>query len=620
MKFIPPELATLVDRPPGESGWTHEIKFDGYRIQAIVEGRQATLWSRRGLDWSARFPEIAAEACKLSDCQIDGEVVAITQAGLSDFSALQEALSTGRTGGLVYFVFDLLAEPGTEWRRWPLAERKVRLAALLGERKESRIRLVDHFETAGTAVLESACRLSLEGVVSKKLDAPYLSGRSSAWLKSKCRGREEFVVGGYAIGKNGQLGALLAGLPGRRGLRYVGKVGTGYSQATGADLLRRLKALAATATPFVGAQPDRLREVRWARPQLVAEVEYTGYTADGLLRHAVFKGLREDKGANEVGKDRPEAAKPARARIAPRAKTAAARTASSTASRRAATADVVTLTHPDKLLWPDDGITKRDLADYFARIGDKLFSFIVDRPLSLVRTPDGIKGQRFFQRHAMAGMSALIDTVKVRESAEPYLVVRRQEALAALAQIAAVELHPWGATIGDIERPDLLVFDLDPAPGVTFTAMVKTALEIRERLAEFDLAAYPKLSGGKGFHVVVPVKPKATWKQAKAFARALVEEMEKDSPERYTTTLRKDARKGRIFLDYLRNDKTSTAIAPWSPRARDGAPIALPIDWKRLEGKRTLPVYTIKTVAKALKDHDPWKRFDADRQPIPTLD
>lgn len=280
----------------------------------------------------------------------------------------------------------------------------------------------------------------------------------------------------------------------------------------------------------------------------------------------------------------------------------------------------VKLTHPDKLLWPKDGISKHDLAEYFAVVSDRLFPFLDNRPLSLVRTPDGVKGERFYQRHAMKGMSKLIETAKLPGFDEPYLVIRRPEALMAFAQIAATELHPWGATVKDIERPDFLVFDLDPSPSVTFTAMLKAAQEIRERLKRYDMAAYPKLSGGKGFHVVVPLKPKADWHQAKAFARTLVEAMEADSPKLYTTMARKTKRRGRVFLDYLRNDKTSTAVAAWSPRARDGAPIAVPIDWQMLEGKRTLPVYTIKSVAKALKDADPWKRFDADRVPVPTLD
>ncbi len=279
----------------------------------------------------------------------------------------------------------------------------------------------------------------------------------------------------------------------------------------------------------------------------------------------------------------------------------------------------IRLTHPEKLLWPKDGVSKRDLAEYFAKVSDRLFPFLNDRPLSLVRTPDGVKRELFYQRHAMKGMSKLIETAKLPGFDEPYLVIRNPEALMAFAQIAATELHPWGATVKDIERPDFLVFDLDPSPSVTFTTMLKAAKEIRERLKAHDMAAYVKLSGGKGFHVVVPVKPKADWHQAKAFARGLVEEMEADSPKLYTTQARKTKRRGRVFLDYLRNDKTATAVAAWSPRARDGAPIAVPINWQLLEGRRTLPVYTIKTVAKALKDADPWRRFDADRAPIPEV-
>jgi bifunctional non-homologous end joining protein LigD len=575
--FVPPQLATLRDEPPEGDGWVHEIKFDGYRIQFRIAGGEATAFSRRGLDWTGKFPELAKAMASLPDAVIDGEVVALGPNGETDFSRLQEALSREDSAGLVYYAFDLLFLEGQDLRQEPLVDRKARLEKLLAKPPRN-VRYVEHFETRGSAVLKSACRLSLEGIVSKDAAAAYRSGRSDLWIKTKCSGREEFVIGGYYKDKNDRgIGALLLGSYDGDTFRYRGPAGTGFNAATTKMVLDKLKPLHRDSSPFVGMQPPRRSATRWVEPKLVAEIQYRGWTADGVLRHSSFKGLRDDKEAAEVKQDdrdveRSRESKP---------KKAAAKKRDS----------AVTITHPDKVLWPDVGVTKGDLADYYDKVADLMMRFIADRPISIVRAPDGIKGQRFFQRHASPGMSALIHGFKARGEAKPYLYIDRPEGLQALAQMGVLEIHPWGATRHHIDKPDILIFDLDPGPDVTFADLKRAAKEIRERLVKLKLGAFLKLTGGKGLHVVVPLEAKAQWPEAKAFAKALVDQMAGDSPDRYVATMSKKLRQGKIFLDYLRNDLTSTAVTAWSPRARDGAPIAVPVAWSAIERRGEMPVY-----------------------------
>lgn len=593
--FIAPQLATLSAHPPGDGEWIHEVKFDGYRTQVHVRGGEAICYSRKGLNWTHRFPEIAEDCAGLPDCILDGEVVALNAKGETDFSALQAALSDERTDKLIYYVFDLLAVEDEDLREQPQIERKARLEELLKDAPD-RIRYVTHFDKAGEAVLKSACRMAFEGVVSKKADAAYSSGRNSSWLKTKCRGREEFVVGGYWPGSSGKgVGAVLVGLPNGKSFAYKGRVGSGYNQAVTAELLKKFKPLKIKDSPFEGKQPASLKGLIWLKPQLVAEVEYAGWTAEGILRQASFKGLRDDKNAREVGQDR------------------------AAEVQSGASASSVKLTNPDKKLWPEDTVTKADLANYFAAVADDMLRFIARRPISILRIPDGIHAQQIFQRHRMRGMSALIEDVDLsneKKERQPYLMVNSAEGLQALAQLGTAEIHGWGATADDIERPDNIVIDLDPDPDVAFADLKRATLEVREHFENLGFAPYLKLTGGKGLHVVVPLKPAADWEAVKSFAKQFVDAIAADDPDRFVTVATKAKRKGKIFLDYLRNGRGATAIMPWSPRARPGATIAVPVAWSLLEKARKMPTFGIKSLAAARKASDPWKNFDRDRKPL----
>jgi bifunctional non-homologous end joining protein LigD len=613
--FVPPQLCRVAERPPSGPGWAHEIKFDGYRMQLRVEGGRATLKTRKGLDWRDKFRAIVEAAETLPDVLIDGEVVALDANGIPDFSALQAALSEQKTDALVFFAFDLLHAGGVDLRGAALDERKERLAKLLrGKRGGSRLRYVEHFEADGAAVLESACRAGLEGIVSKRLDAPYASGRGDAWTKAKCRPGREVVIGGWSTTK-GRFRSLLAGVHRGDHLVYIGRVGTGFDAAKVKDLEPRLEALATDKSPFGGANaPRREPGVHWVEPELVAEIEFAGWTADGNVRQAAFKGLRLDKPAEEVEAETP----------APAAAPVTAPKAGKPAPARGRIVVMgVTISHPDKALWPDGGdgkpVTKLDLANYFAEMADRIMPHIAGRPCSIIRAPDGITGQSFFQRHAGSGLSKLLNTVTVSGDRQPYLQIDRAEGLIAVAQMGGLELHPWNCAPGRPDIPGRLVFDLDPAPDVRFDTVVDAANEIRERIEKLGLAAFCKTTGGKGLHVVVPLKPPKSggpdWDAAKAFARAVCAQMEKDSPRRYLLNMAKKERGGRIFLDYLRNDRMSTAVALLSPRGRPGATVSMPLPWPQVRKGLDPYAFTMRT-APALAKKDAWPEYDDAARPL----
>ncbi|HEY3950279.1 DNA ligase D [Phenylobacterium sp.] len=626
--FVPPQLAKSVDRPPQGAGWGHEIKFDGYRLQLRVEGGRASLKTRAGLDWTTRFPEIGRDGEALPDCLVDGEACALDAHGAPDFPALQAALSDGKTAELIFFAFDLLFAEGQDLRNLPLSDRKARLKALIEaapKRVQKRLRYVEHFETGGDAVLQSACRMHLEGVVSKELGAPYRSDRTGSWLKSKCRGGHEVVIGGWT-GEAGQLRALLVGVHRAGKLVYVGKVGTGFGAETVRRVLPRLRKAETGESPFSGpGAPRKAANLHWAKPDLVAEIEFAGFTGSGMVRQGAFKALREDKPADQVEAEKPgPAAKTALAEPAPRAKAAPPK-----AKPGPAVVMGVTLSHPDKALWPEAGhdgepVTKLDLAQYLETVGPWMMTHIKGRPCSVIRTPDGIGGERFFQRHLGRGASALLTEVKVFGDHKPYLQVDRLEALAALAQQGAVEYHPWNCQPGQPEVPGRLVFDLDPDEDIAFDRVIEAAKTVKERLEALGLAAFCKTTGGKGLHVVTPLTGgpktgkggKMDWKTAKTFAQDVCLAIAADEPDRYVVNMAKAKRVGRIFLDYLRNDRMATAVAPLSPRARPGATVSFPLTWGQVKKGLDPKAYTIRTAPALLKTTKAWADYCDAEQPL----
>ncbi len=624
--FIAPQLAASVERPPPGSGWAHEIKFDGYRLQLRVEDRKARLLTRKGLDWTARFAAIAYAGSALPDGIYDGEACALNASGAPDFPALQAALADGETDDLVYFVFDALFAGGEDLRALPLTDRKARLKALadaLSKSAAQRIRYVDHFTTAGQAVLDSACRMDLEGIISKRLDAAYRSGRTDAWVKSKCRAGHEVVIGGWS-GDGAQVRSLLVGVEREGHLVYLGRVGTGFGRDTVERLIPKLKAVEAEASPFSGENaPRKEAGLHWTRPELVAEIQYGGWTQAGILRQASFKGLREDKPAEEVRAMEPEPVQSAKLKQpTPKAAKGPAKTAGKTAPGDAVVMGVA-ISNPDKAIWPDDGdgrpITKLELARYYEAVGEWMMPHLKGRPCSIIRAPDGIEKELFFQRHGMKGTSNLLELVTVSGDRKPYLEIDRIEGLAAVAQVAAAELHPWNCEPFKPATPGRLVFDLDPAPDVGFDAVIEAAREIRDRLDDLGLVSFCKTTGGKGLHVVTPLAPEddLEWPEAKAFAQAVCRQLADEQPDRYVLNMSKSQRNGRIFLDYLRNDRMSTAVAPLSPRARPGAPVSFPLTWSQVKKGMVDPKrYTLRTAPALLAETTAWRDYDQSARPL----
>jgi len=602
-RFIDPQLCTLAARAPSGEGWIHEVKYDGYRMQLRVENGAARVFTRKGLDWSERLATVREAAAHLPDCIIDGELVVLDSQGASDFSSLQATLTAGVKKPLIFFAFDLLFLEGTDLRAAPLHERKAELSRILTAGKAaSTLRYADDFSVRGEDMLEAACRMSLEGVVSKRRDGPYRSGRSQSWVKAKCRAGQEVVIAGWS-NEAGRFRSLLVGVQRDGALVDAGRVGTGFGGKVGADLLKKLKSLERRHSPLAESPRARGDEtLHWVRPDLVAEIAFAGWTGSGSVRQAAFKGLREDRAPKEVEVERMAAA-------------------SITKGKRVLG---IAISHAEKVYWPNAGdgdpVTKGELADYLAVMGASMLPHVKGRPCSLVRAPDGITGEQFFQRHAMAGTSKSLTLVKIRGDKQPYVQFDTVEAIVAAGQSGALEFHPWNCLPGAPEEPGRLVFDLDPGPGVEFAEVVRAAREVKVRLEERGLAAFCKTTGGKGLHVVTPLAArrgrKATWAEAKDFARDLCAEMAADAPSRYVINMAKRLRTGRIFLDYLRNDRTATAVAAFSPRAREGATVSMPLRWSQVTSRLDPARFTIRTAQKLHRD-DAWAGYDTSGAPLP---
>lgn len=614
-RTLTPQLATEVATPPQSDQWLHEIKYDGYRILCRVHKGKAELLSRNGKDWTARFAPIAAaiEQLGIDESWLDGEVVVWERDGVTSFQSLQRYLRGEAQGQLTYCLFDLLYLNGEELSGQALLQRKRALAALLksARRRTRLLRYSDHVQGAADSFIAKACGLGLEGIVSKRGDLPYRAGRSRDWVKIKCRRQQEFVIGGFTLpaGSRTGIGALLLGVYDADGiLHYSGRVGTGFTQQRLAALRKLLEARLIARAPFAASATLRGVEARWVRPELVAEVRFSEWTADGLVRQAAFLGLREDKTAGEV---RRESAAPLTASLRARRQRGGGATAQPGPNENLRG---LRLTHPDKILYPEQGTTKRDLAAYYDAVADWIMPHLRGRPLSLLRCPEGRQRTCFYQKHAIQGLSAALNRVRLREKdgVAEYLSAETPAAVIALVQAGVLELHTWGARADRIETPDRIIFDLDPDPSVAWSAVMSAARAVRDRLADFDLPALVKTTGGKGLHVVVPLLRRYDWPQIQSFARAFAEEMARTNDDQFTARMAKAARQGKIFIDWLRNTRGATAVAAYSTRARPAATISVPLRWEELTPRLRAAQFTIRSVPVRLSRlrADPWSDYE----------
>ena len=593
-KSISPQLAKLEKLAPLGEEWSHEIKLDGYRVMTRIEGKRVRLLTRSGLDWTERFETVRAAISKLGlkNTILDGEIVVFNTDGKSDFQALQNALSENRHADLRYCIFDLLFLNGNNLTEWPLDKRRLHLKPLLkGSNKI--LRYSDSIVGEGRDFFKEACRLGLEGVISKKIDSPYSPGRGHTWIKSKCENRQEFVIGGYtdSTRPGDAFASLLLGVQETGGLRYVGKTGTGFTASSMASMLKRFRKLAAKSSPFAKAPAGKGNH--WLKPELVAEVNFATWTSSGHLRQASFKGLREDKNAKLVIKEAPEEVK---------------------------------ITHPEKVLFSKAKITKQDLLDYYSAVEKWILPQIAHRPLTIVRCPNGEGKTCFYQRHIGAMKSSFVtETVHGKNAGgtdRNYISIENLNGIRALVQIGTLEFHAWNTTVQDSANPRELIFDLDPGPGVSTKAIYHCAVRLKELLEKLKLKSFVNLSGSKGLHIHVPIAPIYEWEDVKDFSHSIVKMMMEQYPDLYTDNIRKVERQGRIFIDYLRNSLTSTSVVPYSVRNRPDATVAVPISWSELKPGFNPRNFTIKKTIERLRKlkKDPWKGMRALHQRVAILD
>ncbi|MGC1329114.1 DNA ligase D, partial [Pseudomonas sp.] len=598
-----PQLATLVESPPS-GDWRYEIKFDGYRVMARIDAGQVKLFTRNGKDWTAKMPSQAKAlaALGLESAWLDGEMVVANADGVADFQALQNAFDDGSDEAIVYYLFDVPYLNGRDLRQCPLQERRAALAAVLEHNDAPQLRYSEDFDQPVDSLLASACRMDMEGLIGKRMDSLYSGKRSSDWVKLKCKLRQEFVIVGYTEPKGSRsgFGALLLGLHDADSgeLRYAGKVGTGFNTATLASILERLKPLH-TAKPQVANPPPgaQARDVHWLKPQLLAEVAYAQMTRDGVVRHSVFHGLRNDKPAKAIRQETPVKA----------AKTSKA--------SKAASRDTLRLTHPDRVIDASNGATKRDLAEYYAQIAPWIEPHLKDRPVALVRAPEGLAGELFFQKNA--GHLDIPGLVSDEAAGQSVIIINSADALLGAVQMNTLELHTWNATRDTYDKPDRFILDLDPDPALPWKSMLEATQLTLTLLDELGLTAFLKTSGGKGMHIVVPLTRRLGWDAVKDFAHAIVKHLAALLPDRLTAVSGPKNRVGRIFIDYLRNTKGATTACAYSVRAREGLPVSVPIRREELAQLKSANQWNLFNLGERLAENDdPWADYASTRQSI----
>jgi bifunctional non-homologous end joining protein LigD len=635
--WITPQLATLVDHAPEGDDWLHELKYDGYRMLCSIRNGKAGLFTRNGNDWTSKLKRIAAaaETLPVKQAWVDGEVVAVMPDGTINFQVLQNAFDVKSDTNLIYYVFDLLYLDGYDLRRVPLLDRKRALASLVNDQSAGDlIRYSDHIAGKGKIVFEEACRRGMEGMIAKRADAPYVGGRNRNWVKVKCGQRQEFVIGGFTdpSGSRVAFGALLLGVFDDQGqLRYAGRTGTGFSERSLKELHTRLTPLEERTPPFIDPPTGAdARGVHWVKPILVAEVAFAEWTNEGQLRQASFQGLRDDKDARSVVHERPEKKIPAESAGgggSRRTRRWRKRKLQGTAVRQnrhpSAEPPVVagvTLSHPDRVLYPEQGLTKLALAQYYEQISSWILPHLEGRPLTLVRCPEGHAADCFYQKHANESVPEVIGRVKIPEGKKTgiYMVADSLEAVVGLVQLGVLEFHTWGAKRDLLDRPDRIIIDLDPDPDVPWKSVMEAAQLVRTLLNELDLECFLKTTGGKGLHVAFPLQRIHTWDEVKEFAKAIAEHLVRLIPDRFIANMSKQKRKGKIYVDYLRNAKGATAIAAYSTRARPLAPVSVPIAWSELSDDVRSDHFTVKNVSARLAGlkSDPWRDYFMIRQKL----
>lgn len=605
--FVEPCLATAAREPPRGTKWIHEVKFDGYRLLAVLNKGKITLRTRSNLDWTAKFPSIAGalRSVPVANAIFDGEAVVEDKNGISDFVALQQALKANKTESVIFYVFDLLHLNGHSLQNVPLIKRKAVLENVIAAANDiGKLRFSAHFECRDAEKLMNLlCRLSAEGLISKRIEKPYHGGRSLDWLKIKCANRQEFVVVGYVPSTTvpKAIGSIVLGVYDQNKLMHAGRAGTGFSLKAAQELFTNFKKIERQQPAVYGpVSAQAKRDVRWVEPTFVVEVEFRGWTANNMVRQAAFKGLREDKASTKIIRE-------------------PAATAVEGFTEKTERRTEVKLSHPDRLLWPESGVTKQALAEYYARVWSLAAPHLIGRPLALVRCPNGVDQGCFFQKHLWQGKTKHIVPVNDQKDNEILVSIADFDGLIELVQASVVEIHPWGSTSKKLETPDRLVFDLDPGENIGWSDIVAAAKDIRARLRDDKLESFAKTSGGKGLHVIVPIAPRANWDEAKAYSREVAQAMAAHNPARLTAAMSKRERKGRIYVDYLRNSRGSTAVAPYSTRARPEGAISMPLEWDEIDAVSAADHFTLANVGRRLRNLsvDPWREMPRLKQYLP---